>query len=63
MKTESTKKDFIAYLGSLHGAKWMEATYFERCHIWQGAMHLRKSCGNKTWQFTKTDNRLIDLNR
>ncbi len=63
MKTESTKKAFIAYLGALHGTKWVNASYSERCYIWKDAMALREACGNKTWLFTKTDNRLIDLNK
>ena len=52
MKTESTKKDFIAYLGALHGAKWMDATNEQRKFIWDDAMALRKACGNKTWSFS-----------
>lgn len=51
MKTESTKADFVAYLGALHGAKWMLATKAQRRIIWEDAMHLRKACGNKTWSF------------
>ena len=53
MKTETTKKDFIAYLGALHGSKWMLASKAEKLIIWNDAMALRKAIGAKVWAFPR----------